>query len=212
MNRISLCLFIATKFVYFVLCHLGWGKVWMWVYDLPMTFTVLSGRLLGNTGCPAKSSTKGGHRRSTSWSWSGEITWTRRRTGERSRKQVGSLHTCSCAVRDALRYSLVKRQQCVPKQTRANDAVKRTYILTHSLLYNVLQQNANMCTPLQIARPLKSAILQSLGLQIFNFLLVQIIHLLISIHSLIFVRKDSLMVYQVCESVRPSPNVFPKSI
>jgi hypothetical protein len=31
------------------------------VYDLPMTFTILSGRWVGNTGCTAKSSTKGGH-------------------------------------------------------------------------------------------------------------------------------------------------------
>jgi hypothetical protein len=35
--------------------------VWTWVYDSPMTFTILSGRWVGNTGCPAKSSTKGGH-------------------------------------------------------------------------------------------------------------------------------------------------------
>jgi hypothetical protein len=33
----------------------------MWVYDSLMTFTILWGRLVGNTGCPAKSSTKGGH-------------------------------------------------------------------------------------------------------------------------------------------------------
>jgi hypothetical protein len=63
MNRISLCLFMAIKFVYFVLCHLGWGRVWTWVYDPPMTFTILSGRWVGYTGCPAKSSTKGGHPR-----------------------------------------------------------------------------------------------------------------------------------------------------
>jgi hypothetical protein len=31
------------------------------VRDPPMTFTILSGRWVGNTGCPAKSSTKGGH-------------------------------------------------------------------------------------------------------------------------------------------------------
>jgi hypothetical protein len=31
------------------------------VYDSPMIFTILSGRWVGNTGCPAKSSTKGGH-------------------------------------------------------------------------------------------------------------------------------------------------------
>jgi hypothetical protein len=31
------------------------------VYDPPMTLTILSGRWVGNTGCPAKSSTKGGH-------------------------------------------------------------------------------------------------------------------------------------------------------
>jgi hypothetical protein len=31
------------------------------VYDPPMTFTILSGRWVGNTGCPAKSSSKGGH-------------------------------------------------------------------------------------------------------------------------------------------------------
>jgi hypothetical protein len=31
------------------------------VYDPPMTFTILSDRWVGNTGCPAKSSTKGGH-------------------------------------------------------------------------------------------------------------------------------------------------------
>jgi hypothetical protein len=31
------------------------------VYDPPMTFTILSGRWVGNTGCLAKSSTKGGH-------------------------------------------------------------------------------------------------------------------------------------------------------
>jgi hypothetical protein len=61
MNRISLCLFIAIKFLYFVLCYLGWGRVWTWVYDSPMTFTILSGTWVGNTGCPAKSSTKSGH-------------------------------------------------------------------------------------------------------------------------------------------------------
>jgi hypothetical protein len=33
----------------------------MWVYDPPMPFTILSGRWVGDTGCPAKSSTKGGH-------------------------------------------------------------------------------------------------------------------------------------------------------
>jgi hypothetical protein len=33
----------------------------VWVYDPPMTFTILSGRWVGNTGCPAKSSTEGGH-------------------------------------------------------------------------------------------------------------------------------------------------------
>jgi hypothetical protein len=33
--------------------------VWTWVHDPPMTFTILSGRWVGNTGCPAKSSTKG---------------------------------------------------------------------------------------------------------------------------------------------------------
>jgi hypothetical protein len=60
MNRISLCLFMAINFVYF-LCHLGWGRVWTWVYDPPMIFTILSGRWVDNTGCPAKSSTKGGH-------------------------------------------------------------------------------------------------------------------------------------------------------
>jgi hypothetical protein len=37
--------------------------MWVWVYDPPMTFTILSGRWVGNTGCPAKSSTKGGHPR-----------------------------------------------------------------------------------------------------------------------------------------------------
>jgi hypothetical protein len=58
MNRISLCLFMTIKFVYFVLCHLGSGRVWTWVYDPPMTFTILSGRWVDNTGCPAKSSTK----------------------------------------------------------------------------------------------------------------------------------------------------------
>jgi hypothetical protein len=31
------------------------------VYDPPMTFTILSGRWVGNIGCPAKSSTKDGH-------------------------------------------------------------------------------------------------------------------------------------------------------
>jgi hypothetical protein len=31
------------------------------VYDLPMTFMIPSGRWVGLTGCPAKSSTKGGH-------------------------------------------------------------------------------------------------------------------------------------------------------
>jgi hypothetical protein len=31
------------------------------VHDLPITFTILPGRWVGNTGCPAKSSTKGGH-------------------------------------------------------------------------------------------------------------------------------------------------------
>jgi hypothetical protein len=31
------------------------------VYDPPMTFTILSGRWVGDNGCPAKSSTKGGH-------------------------------------------------------------------------------------------------------------------------------------------------------
>jgi hypothetical protein len=61
MKRISLCLFIAIKFVYFVLCHLGWGRAWTWVYDPPMTSTILSGRWVGDTGCPTKSSTKGGH-------------------------------------------------------------------------------------------------------------------------------------------------------
>jgi hypothetical protein len=60
-NSISLYLFMAIKLVYFVSCHLGGGRVWMWVYDLPMTFTILSGRWVGNTGCPAKLSTKGGH-------------------------------------------------------------------------------------------------------------------------------------------------------
>jgi hypothetical protein len=33
------------------------------VYDPPMTFKILSGRWVGNTGCPAKSLTKGGHPR-----------------------------------------------------------------------------------------------------------------------------------------------------
>jgi hypothetical protein len=47
------------KFVYFVLRHLGWGRVWTWVYDPPMTFTILSGRWVGDTGCTAKSSTEG---------------------------------------------------------------------------------------------------------------------------------------------------------
>jgi hypothetical protein len=61
MNRISLCLFVAIKFVYFVLCHLGRRRVWTWVYDPPIIFTILSGRWVGNTGCPPKSSTKGGH-------------------------------------------------------------------------------------------------------------------------------------------------------
>jgi hypothetical protein len=32
------------------------------VYDPPMTFTIQSGSLVDNTGCPAKSSTKGDHR------------------------------------------------------------------------------------------------------------------------------------------------------
>jgi hypothetical protein len=63
MNRISLCLLMAIKFVYFVLCHLGRGTAWTWVYDPPMTFTILSGRWVDNTGCPANSSTKGGHPR-----------------------------------------------------------------------------------------------------------------------------------------------------
>jgi hypothetical protein len=63
MNRISLCLFMAIKFVYFVLCHLGRGRVGMLVYDPPMTFKILAGRWVGNTGCPAKSLTKGGHPR-----------------------------------------------------------------------------------------------------------------------------------------------------
>jgi hypothetical protein len=40
MNCTSLCLFMAIKFVYFVLCHLGWGRVWTWVYDPPVTFTI----------------------------------------------------------------------------------------------------------------------------------------------------------------------------
>jgi hypothetical protein len=31
------------------------------VYDPPVTFTILSSRWVGNTGCPAKSSTKVGH-------------------------------------------------------------------------------------------------------------------------------------------------------
>jgi hypothetical protein len=31
------------------------------VHDPPMTFTILSGRWDGNTGCPAKSPTKGGN-------------------------------------------------------------------------------------------------------------------------------------------------------
>jgi hypothetical protein len=61
MNRISLCLFMAIKFVYFVLCCLGLERVWTWVYDSPMTFTILLGRWVGNNGCPAKSLTKGGH-------------------------------------------------------------------------------------------------------------------------------------------------------
>jgi hypothetical protein len=30
------------------------------VYDPPMTFTILSGRWVGNTGCPANSTTKVG--------------------------------------------------------------------------------------------------------------------------------------------------------
>jgi hypothetical protein len=38
------------------------------VHDPPMTFTILSGRWVCNTGCPAKSSTKGGH---PMWSDSG---------------------------------------------------------------------------------------------------------------------------------------------
>jgi hypothetical protein len=59
MNRISLCLFMAIKFVHFVSCHEERGRVWTWVYDPPMTFTILSGMWVGNTGCPAKSSTKG---------------------------------------------------------------------------------------------------------------------------------------------------------
>jgi hypothetical protein len=33
----------------------------MWVYDPPMTSTIPLGRWVGNTGCPAKSSTKCGH-------------------------------------------------------------------------------------------------------------------------------------------------------
>jgi hypothetical protein len=33
----------------------------MWVYDSPMTFMILSDRWVSNTGCPAKSSMKGGH-------------------------------------------------------------------------------------------------------------------------------------------------------
>jgi hypothetical protein len=37
------------------------------VYDPPMTFTILSGRWVGNTGCPAKSSTKGGHPNLAQW-------------------------------------------------------------------------------------------------------------------------------------------------
>jgi hypothetical protein len=66
MNHISLCLFTAIQFVYFVLCHLGWGRVWTWVNDPPMIFTILSGRWVGNTGCPEKSSSKGGHPTSVS--------------------------------------------------------------------------------------------------------------------------------------------------
>jgi hypothetical protein len=31
------------------------------VYDPPVTFTILSDRWVGNTGCPAELSTKGGH-------------------------------------------------------------------------------------------------------------------------------------------------------
>jgi hypothetical protein len=31
------------------------------VYDPQMTFTILSGRWVGHTGCPVKSSTKSGH-------------------------------------------------------------------------------------------------------------------------------------------------------
>jgi hypothetical protein len=82
MNRVSLRLFKAMKFVYFVLCHLGWGRVWTWVYDPPMTFTILSGRLVGDTGCPAKTSAKGGHPRWVSnWRFlSVEEHWTRRST------------------------------------------------------------------------------------------------------------------------------------
>jgi hypothetical protein len=45
------------------------------VYDLPMTFTILSGRWVGNTGCPAKSSTKGGHPVVPVWA-SERKTWT----------------------------------------------------------------------------------------------------------------------------------------
>jgi hypothetical protein len=61
MNHISLSLFMAIKLEYFVLCHLGRGRVWTWMYNPPMRFTILSDRWVGNTGCPAKSSTKGGH-------------------------------------------------------------------------------------------------------------------------------------------------------
>jgi hypothetical protein len=37
------------------------------VYDPSVTFTILSGRWVGNTGCPAKSSTKGGQPRKRIW-------------------------------------------------------------------------------------------------------------------------------------------------
>jgi hypothetical protein len=59
MNRMSLCLFMATKFVF---CFMPFRvREGMDVGVPPMTFTILSGRWVGNTGCPAKSSTKGGH-------------------------------------------------------------------------------------------------------------------------------------------------------
>jgi hypothetical protein len=58
MNRISLCLFMAIKFVYFFMPFRVREGMDVGVRS-SNAFTILSGRWVGNTGCPAKSSTKG---------------------------------------------------------------------------------------------------------------------------------------------------------